>query len=218
VGAAPRAAGRQRAPSDGRRAGGGRGDGRASAASGSRAPRLPGRAAQPADAMASETEDLNSREAQSVCEALGRYEDTLRGVVREIHVDIQVFKQGVGRQVEEVLRLASPLAHTVSELQQENRRLRAQLERLARQVEALGRSAGLPQERADEAAGSAPAAGPGSPGQGSAGGRFPRHAKLAVAGRSQVSAGGGRGGGGRGRPRGCVSRCFTGVAWLCSVA
>ncbi|XP_075295959.1 smoothelin-like protein 2 isoform X2 [Opisthocomus hoazin] len=135
--------------------------------------------------MASETEDLNSREAQSVCEALGRYEDTLRGVVREIHVDIQVFKQGVGRQVEEVLRLASPLAHTVSELQQENRRLRAQLERLARQVEALGRSAGLPQERADEAAGSAPAAGPGSPGQGSAGGRFPRHAKLAVAGRSQ---------------------------------
>ncbi|XP_059685298.1 smoothelin-like protein 2 [Gavia stellata] len=135
--------------------------------------------------MASEIEDLNSREAQTVCEALGRYEDTLRGAVREIHVDIQVFKQGVGRQVEEVLRLASPLAHTVSELQQENRRLRAQLERLSRQVEALGRSAGLPQEWADEAAGSPPAAGPGSPGQGSAGGRFSSHAKLAVSGRSQ---------------------------------
>ncbi|NXW17004.1 SMTL2 protein, partial [Circaetus pectoralis] len=135
--------------------------------------------------MASEMEDLSSREAQTVCEALGRYEDTLRGAVQEIHVDIQVFKQGVGRQVEEVLRLASPLAHTVSELQQENRRLRAQLERLSRQVEALGRSAGLPQEWADEAAGSPPAAGPGSPGQGSAGGGFSSRAKLAVAGRSQ---------------------------------
>ncbi|XP_054704081.1 smoothelin-like protein 2 [Grus americana] len=135
--------------------------------------------------MASEIEDLNSQEAQTVSEALGRYEDTLRGAVREIHVDIQAFKQGVGRQVEEVLRLASPLAHTVSELQQENRRLRAQLERLSRQVEALGRSAGLPQEWADEAAGSPTVAGPGSAGQGSAGSRFSSHAKLAVTGRSQ---------------------------------
>ncbi|NXK08309.1 SMTL2 protein, partial [Herpetotheres cachinnans] len=135
--------------------------------------------------MAGEIEDRRSREAESVCEALGRYEDTLRGAVREIHVDIQVFKQGVGRQVEEVLRLASPLADTVSELQQENRRLRAQLERLSRQVEALGRSAGLPQEWADEAAGSPPAAGPSSPRQGSAGGRLSSRTKLAVAGRSQ---------------------------------
>ncbi|XP_068766245.1 smoothelin-like protein 2 isoform X2 [Struthio camelus] len=143
--------------------------------------------------MASEIADLNSRDAQTVCEALGRYEDTLRGAVREIHVDIQVFKQGVGRQVEEVLRLASPLARTVSELQEENRRLRAQLERLARQVEALGRSAGLPQEWAAEAEaeGSPPAAGPGSPrlgpapGPRPAGGGFSSHAKLAVTGRSQ---------------------------------
>ncbi|PKU40888.1 smoothelin-like protein 2 [Limosa lapponica baueri] len=135
--------------------------------------------------MAGEAEDLSSREAQSVCEALGRYEESLRGAVREMRADIQVLKQGVGRQVEEVLRLASPLAHAVSELQQENRRLRAQLECLSRQVEALGRSAGLPQEWADEAAGSPPAAGPGSPGQGPAGGRFSSHAKLAVTGRSQ---------------------------------
>ncbi|NXT85203.1 SMTL2 protein, partial [Zapornia atra] len=135
--------------------------------------------------MASEIEDLNSREAQSVCEALGRYEDTLRGAVREIHVDIQVFKQGIGRQVEEVLRLASPLAQTVSELQQENRRLRTQLERLSRQVEALGRSAGLSEEWADEAVKSPTVAAPGSPGQGSASSRFSSHAKLAVAGRSQ---------------------------------
>ncbi|NXB24499.1 SMTL2 protein, partial [Rhagologus leucostigma] len=135
--------------------------------------------------MAGEIEDLNSREAQTVGDSLGRYEDTLRGAVREIHVDIQLFKQGVGRQVEEVLRLASPLAHAVSELQQENRRLRVQLERLSRQVEALGRSAGLPQEWAKEAAESAQAVGPGWPGQGSADGTFCSHAKLAVTGRSQ---------------------------------
>ncbi|NWS27491.1 SMTL2 protein, partial [Polioptila caerulea] len=121
--------------------------------------------------MAGEIEDLTSREAQTVCDGLGRYEDTLRGAVREIHGDIQLFKQGVGRQVEEVLRLAGPLAHAVSELQQENRRLRVQLERLSRQVEALGQS---PR-----------AVGPGSPGQGSADGTFSGHAKRAVAGRSQ---------------------------------
>ncbi|NWW23049.1 SMTL2 protein, partial [Falcunculus frontatus] len=135
--------------------------------------------------MAGEIEDLNSREAQTVCDGLGRYEDTLRGAVREIHVDIQLFKQGVGRRVEEVLRLAGPLAHAVSELQQENRRLRVQLERLSRQVEALGRSAGLPQEWANEAAESAQAVGPGSPGRGSADGALSGRAKLAVAGRSQ---------------------------------
>ncbi|NWU22955.1 SMTL2 protein, partial [Dyaphorophyia castanea] len=135
--------------------------------------------------MAGEIEDLNSREAQTACDGLGRYEDTLRGAVREIHADIQLFKQGVGRQVEEVLRLASPLAHAVSELQQENRRLRVQLERLSRQVEALGRSAGLPQEWLNEAAESAQAAGPRSPGQGSADDAFCGRAKPAVTGRSQ---------------------------------
>ncbi|XP_041338332.1 smoothelin-like protein 2 [Pyrgilauda ruficollis] len=135
--------------------------------------------------MAGEIEDLNSREAQTVCDGLERYEDTLRGAVRDIHADIQLFKQGVGRQVEEVLRLASPLAHAVSELQQENRRLRVQLERLSRQVEALGRSAGLPQEWVNEAAESPQVAGPGSPAQGSADGAFSGHAKLTVAGRSQ---------------------------------
>ncbi|NXS02651.1 SMTL2 protein, partial [Oxylabes madagascariensis] len=135
--------------------------------------------------MAGEIEDLNSREAQTVCDGLGRYEDALRGAVRDIHVDIQLFKQGVGRQVEEVLRLASPLAHAVSELQQENLRLRVQLERLSRQVEALGRSAGLSQDWVNEAAESLQAVGPGSLGQGSTAGTFSSHAKLAVARRSQ---------------------------------
>ncbi|NXP19793.1 SMTL2 protein, partial [Scytalopus superciliaris] len=136
--------------------------------------------------MAGESEDAKGREAQTVCDALGRYEDALRGAVRDIHVDIQLFKQGVGRQVEEVLRLASPLAHTVSELQQENRRLRAQLERLSRQVEALGRSAGLSQEWGPEEAAQSPrGAGRGSPGHGWADGAAASHAKPAVTGRSQ---------------------------------
>ncbi|NXF72374.1 SMTL2 protein, partial [Sclerurus mexicanus] len=63
--------------------------------------------------MAGETEDASGREAQAACGALGRYEDALRGAVRDIHVDMQLFKQGVGRQVEEVLRLARPPAHPV---------------------------------------------------------------------------------------------------------
>ncbi|XP_065588235.1 smoothelin-like protein 2 [Cyrtonyx montezumae] len=135
--------------------------------------------------MASEIDNLNSHEAQTVVEALGRYEDTLRGAVREIHVDIQVFKQGVSRQVDEVLRLASPLARTVSELQQENQRLRVQLECLARQVEALGRSAGMPPEWQEEAGRSPPAVGPSSPVPAFSGDRFSTLAKLAVSGRSQ---------------------------------
>uniref|UniRef100_A0A8C0H2L6 Smoothelin like 2 n=1 Tax=Chelonoidis abingdonii TaxID=106734 RepID=A0A8C0H2L6_CHEAB len=119
---------------------------------------------------------------RSVCEALGRYEDTLRGAVREIHVDIQVFKQGVDRQVDEVLRLASPLARTVAELQQENQRLRAQVERLAKQVEALSRSAGLPDSWAVECGA---AGGPVSPGAGTRLARFSSHATLSMMGKSQ---------------------------------
>ncbi|XP_006113354.2 smoothelin-like protein 2 isoform X2 [Pelodiscus sinensis] len=139
------------------------------------------------DTVASDIADLSSQDAQSVCEALGRYEDTLRGAVREIHVDIQVFKQGVDRQVEEVLRLASPLTRTVAELQQENQRLRAQVERLAKQVEALSRSAGLPAGWAAEcgAAGGSPPRGPSSPGAGTKLARFSSHATLSMTGKSQ---------------------------------
>uniref|UniRef100_W5MIB1 Smoothelin, like n=1 Tax=Lepisosteus oculatus TaxID=7918 RepID=W5MIB1_LEPOC len=72
-------------------------------------------------------------EAQAVCEALGRYETTLQDAVREIHVDISVFKQGVERRVEEALGLVSPLGRAVAELQRENRQLRGQLEALTRE-------------------------------------------------------------------------------------
>ncbi|XP_077168847.1 smoothelin-like protein 2 [Paroedura picta] len=119
---------------------------------------------------ASDIADLNSQDAQTVCEALGRYEETLRGAVQEIHVDIQVFKSGVDRQVAEVLRLASPLAHTVAELQQENRALRAQVERLAQQVDALSGAAGLTDDWAARRSASA---------------RFSSHAKLSLSSKSQ---------------------------------
>ncbi|XP_048374848.1 smoothelin-like protein 2 isoform X2 [Sphaerodactylus townsendi] len=122
--------------------------------------------------------DLTSQDAQTVCEALGRYEETLRGAVREIHVDIQVFKSGVDRQVAEVLRLASPLAHTVAELQQENRLLRAQVERLARQVDALRGAAGLSDDGTGELGGA-------PPGRLSGGARFSSHARLALSTKSQ---------------------------------
>ncbi|XP_030041714.1 smoothelin-like protein 2 [Microcaecilia unicolor] len=111
----------------------------------------------------SEIADLSSRDARTVCEALGRYEDTLRGAVREIHADIQVFKKGVERRVEDVLRMAGPLAGSVADLQQENRRLRGQLECLCRQVELL--SSSLP--------------------EGSPAGRFSGQALLAMGGAVQ---------------------------------
>uniref|UniRef100_A0A670YSB2 Smoothelin like 2 n=1 Tax=Pseudonaja textilis TaxID=8673 RepID=A0A670YSB2_PSETE len=125
----------------------------------------------------------------TVCEALGRYEETLRGAVKEIHVDIQVFKNGVDRQVAEVLRLANPLASTVAELQQENQQLRAQVEHLSQQVEILSRAAGLP----DISMPASPTAFAASPKLGSGGGgsssssssRFASHARLSLASKSQ---------------------------------
>uniref|UniRef100_A0A670YSH2 Smoothelin like 2 n=1 Tax=Pseudonaja textilis TaxID=8673 RepID=A0A670YSH2_PSETE len=130
-------------------------------------------------------------DAQTVCEALGRYEETLRGAVKEIHVDIQVFKNGVDRQVAEVLRLANPLASTVAELQQENQQLRAQVEHLSQQVEILSRAAGLP----DISMPASPTAFAASPKLGSGGGgsssssssRFASHARLSLASKSQVT-------------------------------
>ncbi|XP_028662518.1 smoothelin, like [Erpetoichthys calabaricus] len=86
---------------------------------------------------ANEIADLDQSDAQTVCEALGRYEDTLRDAVREIHMDINIFKKGVEQRIEDTLRLVSPLSRTVSELQQENRQLRMQLEALMRQVQLL---------------------------------------------------------------------------------
>ncbi|XP_041521036.1 smoothelin-like protein 2 isoform X2 [Microtus oregoni] len=75
----------------------------------------------------------DAEEAHTVREALGRYEAALEGAVRALHEDMQGLQRGVERRVAEALRLAGPLARTVAELQRDNQRLQAQLERLTRQ-------------------------------------------------------------------------------------
>ncbi|XP_030237483.1 smoothelin, like isoform X2 [Gadus morhua] len=72
---------------------------------------------------------------ETVCAALARYEDTLRGTIREIHGDVSAFKLDVERRLEEAAD--APLGRAVAQLQQENQQLRAQLDALAQQVELL---------------------------------------------------------------------------------
>ncbi|XP_040279517.1 smoothelin-like protein 2 isoform X2 [Bufo bufo] len=66
----------------------------------------------------------------------------LRGTVQGLQEEMEDFRRGVERQLEDVLRLAGPLSRSVTDLQCENRRLREQVEKLSRQVEALSRAAG----------------------------------------------------------------------------
>lgn len=143
-------------------------------------------------------------EAQAVREALGRYEAALEGAVRALHEDMQGLQRGVERRVAEALRLAGPLARTVAELQRDNQRLQAQLERLTRQVEALGLATGLsPAAPGTPGTPSPPPAAPGAPDHaprlGSA--RFASHATFSISGRGQVSPGE------RGRRGAGVRRC-----------
>ncbi|XP_046894952.1 smoothelin-like protein 2 isoform X2 [Hypomesus transpacificus] len=81
---------------------------------------------------------------ETVCEALGRFEATLRAAVSEVHVDVSAFKRGMERKVEEACRTSAPLLEAVTLLQQENQQLRGKLETLTRLVEAL---AGAPVEK-----------------------------------------------------------------------
>ncbi|XP_049638397.1 smoothelin-like protein 2 [Suncus etruscus] len=118
--------------------------------------------------------------------SLGRYEAALAGAVRALQEDMQGLQRGVERRVAEALRLAGPLARTVAELQRDNQRLQTQLDRLSRQVEALGLAAGL-----SPAAGSpqtpspppAPRAPDHAPRLGTA--RFASHATFSLSGRGQ---------------------------------
>ncbi|XP_034557557.1 smoothelin, like isoform X2 [Notolabrus celidotus] len=79
----------------------------------------------------------SSPEGETVCDALARFENTLRDAIREIHVDVSVFKLGMERRMEETATLSGPLGRAVTQLQQENRQLRSQLETLTQQVELL---------------------------------------------------------------------------------
>lgn len=145
----------------------------------------------------------DAEEARVVREALGRYEAALEGAVRALHEDMQGLQRGVERRVADALRLAGPLARTVAELQRDNQRLQAQLERLTRQVEALGLATGLSPAPGTPGTPSPPPA-PGVPDHaprlGSA--RFASHASFSLSGRGQVSLGRrGRGRRGSGAPQ-----------------
>ncbi|XP_039332667.1 smoothelin-like protein 2 isoform X1 [Saimiri boliviensis] len=130
-----------------------------------------------------------AQEARTVREALGRYEAALEGAVRALHEDMQGLQRGVERRVSEALRLAGPLARTVAELQRDNQRLQAQLERLTRQVEALGLASGMsPAPGTPGTPGTpSPPPAPGVPDRaprlGSA--RFASHATFSLSGRGQ---------------------------------
>lgn len=132
----------------------------------------------------------DAEEARTVREALGRYEAALEGAVRALHEDMQGLQRGVERRVAEALRLAGPLARTVAELQRDNQRLQAQLERLTRQVEALGLATGLspaPGTPGTPSPPPAPSVRDRAPRLGTS--RFASHATFSLSGRSQVSPG-----------------------------
>ncbi|KAM6162993.1 smoothelin-like protein 2 [Rhynchocyon petersi] len=127
-----------------------------------------------------------AEEARTVREALGRYEAALEDAVRALHEDMQGLQRGVERRVAEALRLAGPLARTVAELQRDNQRLQAQLERLTHQVEALGLATGLSPKTGTPGTPSpppAPRVPDRAPRLGTA--RFASHATFSLSGRSQ---------------------------------
>lgn len=127
---------------------------------------------------------LDAEEARTVREALGRYEAALEGAVRALHEDMQGLQRGVERRVAEALSLAGPLARTVAELQRDNQRLQARLERLTRQVEALGLATGLSPVPDTPSPPPAPGVPNRAPRLGTA--RFSSHATFSLSGRSQV--------------------------------
>ncbi|XP_029546530.1 DNA-directed RNA polymerase II subunit RPB1 isoform X4 [Salmo trutta] len=70
---------------------------------------------------------------KTVCEALGHLEATLAAAVRELHVDVSAFKQGL----DEACQAQGPLAEALQRLTQENLQLRRQLEVLVCLMEGL---------------------------------------------------------------------------------
>ncbi|MGH0157670.1 UNVERIFIED_CONTAM: hypothetical protein FKN15_034677 [Acipenser sinensis] len=85
-------------------------------------------------------------ECKAVFEELGdcSFEQMLRSAVGEIHTDLQAFRKGADARLEDVARQVRPLVTFVNDLREDNLRLRAQQERLVRQVEALSLLLGLP--------------------------------------------------------------------------
>ncbi|XP_077467665.1 smoothelin, like [Stigmatopora argus] len=84
----------------------------------------------------------SSPDGETVCEALARHESTLREAIREIHMDVSAFKLSMGHRLEDAVSLSGSLGRVVTQLQQENRELRTQLQALSRQVELLSGMSG----------------------------------------------------------------------------
>ncbi|KAL2094951.1 hypothetical protein ACEWY4_009670 [Coilia grayii] len=75
--------------------------------------------------------------AEDTQAALARLERTMMSLVREIHVDVGTFKRTVERRLDEACAASGPLRELVAQLQQENREIRARLDELTQQVEAM---------------------------------------------------------------------------------
>ncbi|KAF1378240.1 hypothetical protein PFLUV_G00188500 [Perca fluviatilis] len=79
---------------------------------------------------------------EGVREAMGseaqvEFRATLQAAVREVHVDVSVFKQRIDQRIEELRISNGPLVEAVTRLQEENLQLRSKLEALSRLVEGL---------------------------------------------------------------------------------
>lgn len=77
-----------------------------------------------------------SQEA-AVSQALSQFQATLQAAVREVHMDVNAFKQRMEQRVDELCVSNRPLAEAVKRLQEENLQLRAKLEALSLLVEGL---------------------------------------------------------------------------------
>ncbi|KAA8586568.1 hypothetical protein FQN60_000404 [Etheostoma spectabile] len=80
--------------------------------------------------------------AEGVRETMGseaqvEFRATLQAAVREVHVDVSVFKQRIEQRIEELRISNGPLVEAVTRLQEENLQLRSKLEALSRLVEGL---------------------------------------------------------------------------------
>ncbi|KAM6907169.1 smoothelin, like [Xenentodon cancila] len=72
-----------------------------------------------------------------VSQALSQFQTTLQAAVKEVHMDVNAFKQRIEQRIDELYISNGPLAEAVKRLQAENLQLRAKLEALSQLVEGL---------------------------------------------------------------------------------
>ncbi|KAJ0067761.1 hypothetical protein NL108_010051 [Boleophthalmus pectinirostris] len=72
-----------------------------------------------------------------------KFESLLRRAVQEIHMDLKEFGKRLDQSLDEAAATVAPLAQTLAQLQEENKILKREQERLAKEVEVLCRAMGL---------------------------------------------------------------------------